>query len=327
MANHIIFGGSGFTGRYLCEALSQRGAQTILCDIKAPDFALPAGSRFIKVDLTDAQSLAGIPVANDDFVYNLAARQFHDSVPTKNQDAWFGEVNVKGTANLLDWMQKHSLSRLVALSTDMVYGIPQQVPVPPSHVRNPLGPYGRSKLRAEDLCKEARNNGMQVTILRPRMIVGPGRLGVLVKLFSLMEKNLPVPMIGNGRNHYQMISVHDVVSAILASLDAGFPNIELNLGSHNPPSVRALLEKSIHQANSRSRVLATPGLPLKWVLSLLEKLGHPLLHKEQYSIADLNYLVDIGPTTKALGWSPQYSDIDMLYRAYEEYRVTRTKKH
>lgn len=326
MAKHIVLGGSGFTGRHLSEELGKRGEPTLLCDIKAPEFPLPKGVSFLLVDITKPETLAAIPASPGDTVYNLAARQFHDKVPSKNQDEWFGEVNVEGTSNLLQWMQANSLDRLVALSTDMVYGVPQTVPVPPSHPRNPLGPYGRSKLRAEDLCAQARTRGVHITILRPRMIVGPGRLGVLVKLFALMERNLPVPMIGNGRNHYQMISVHDVVSAIIAAVDAGLPNVELNLGSNNPPTVRSLLQESIRRANSRSLVLGTPGRPLKWVLSGLEKLGKPLLHREQYGIADLNYLVDIEPTQRTINWSPRYSDVDMLAQAFDEYRVMGTRQ-
>ncbi len=320
MVNHIIFGGSGFTGRHLSQALSTRGEVQLLCDIEEPSFPLPLGAKFLQVDITKPQQLAAIPAGREDIVYNLAARQFHNRVPTVNQDAWFNAVNVKGTENILHWMAGHSAHKLITLSTDMVYGVPQKLPVPPSHPRNPLGPYGRSKLRAEDLCTQMRKSGASITVLRPRMIVGPGRLGILIKLFDLMRRNLPIPMIGNGKNHYQMISVHDVITAILASTDAGFPNIELNLGSSNPPTVRDLLEESIRLAHSNSRVFATPARPLKWVLAALERLGHPLLHREQYGIADINYLVDIEPTRLAIGWSPKYSDTDMLFQAYEEYR-------
>jgi nucleoside-diphosphate-sugar epimerase len=321
VTRHIVFGGSGFTGRHLCEAISSRGGQTILCDERVPAFPLPDGATFRHVDITVPQTFDPGSGSAGDIVYNLAARQFHNQVPARNQDEWFAEVNARGTENILEWMSRHDVRKLVALSTDMVYGIPIATPVAPNHPRNPLGPYGRSKRMAEDLCIKARAVGMQVSILRPRMIIGPGRLGVLVKLFKLIERGLPVPLIGNGKNYYQMISVYDVVSAIVACTDAGVPNVELNLGSSSPPTVRDLLEESISRAKSGSHVISTPASAVKWVLALLEKLGRPLLHKEQFSIADVDFLVDIEATRVALGWEPRYSDADMLYAAYAEYKA------
>ena len=159
--------------------------------------------------------------------------------------------------------------------------------------KNPLGPYGRSKAASEELCERARAKGYRITILRPRMIVGPGRFGILVKLFRLMDRGLPVPMIGNGHNRYQMIAVEDVVSAILASVEKGFPPVALNLGSGEAPPVRDLLRNTIRRIGSRSIVVPVPAAPLKVALSSLEKLGMPLLHREQYRIADINYVVDM----------------------------------
>lgn len=317
---HFVFGGAGFTGRYLVESLAAEGSSVVICDIASPDFPLPAGVRFVALDVTRAGDFETLRASEDDVTYNLAARQFHNAVPITNQDAWFDEVNVAGTANILAWMARHGLTRLVALSTDMVYGFPERLPVGPDHPRHPLGPYGRSKAKSEDLCVKARRQGMQVTIMRPRMIVGPGRLGVLVKLFKLIERSLPVPLIGNGRNHYQMISVHDVVSAIRCAERKDFPNTTLNLGSDNPPQVRELLGNTIKQAGSRSVLVPTPAKPLKFVLATLERLGKPLLHREQYSIADINYLVDIEPTKRELDWQPAYSDSDMLVEAFRLYQ-------
>ena len=71
--------------------------------------------------------------------------------------------------------------------------------------------------------------------------------------------NLPVPTIGNGKNHYQMISVFDCVSAILCAIDKGLPNKEYNLGSKNSPDIRTLLKGVIASAHSHSVVIPTPG--------------------------------------------------------------------
>lgn len=155
------------------------------------------------------------------------------------------------------------------------------------------------------------------------MIVGPGRFGILIKLFKLMDMGLPVPTIGSGRNRYQMISVEDVADAILASVEHGFPQQAFNLGSGAAPPVRQLLKNTIRRTGSRSSVLPVPARPLKWLLAALEKVGLPVLHREQYLIADLRYVVDISQGQQVLGWSPSRNDEDMLVEAYTYYKSLR----
>ncbi len=252
MTKHIVIGGSGFTGSHLVRTLLAQGQQVQTVDL----LPLPAefSGRVVhhQLDILDTAALSRVPLDEGDVVHHLAARQFHNAVPAKEQDAWFAEVNVTGTANVLKWMRKLRQPRLIYTSTDMVYGLPESLPVPPTHRRNPLGPYGRSKAASEQLCEQARTEGYLITVLRPRMIVGPGRFGILIKLFRLMDLGLPVPTIGSGRNRYQMIAVEDVVSAILAAGEKGFPAVALSLGSGDAPPVRQLLRNTIKRIGSRS---------------------------------------------------------------------------
>lgn len=152
------------------------------------------------------------------------------------------------------------------------------------------------------------------------MISGPGRLGILVKLFKLIDMNLPVPTIGNGRNHYQMISVFDCVSAILAAIEKGVPNKEYNLGSAESPDITTLLRGVIKTAGSRSFVIHTPGKLVKFVLKILDNIGLTVMYPEQFMIADEEYILDISETEKDLGWKPKYNDEDMLVQAYKMYK-------
>lgn len=316
---HVILGGGGFTGRVLAEHLAGRGQAVLVVDHPDRPFQLPAGVARLAADLADPAQVARIPLSPADTVHHLAARQFHGAVPRHGRDAWFAAVNVAGTAHVLEHMERRLCRRMVYFSTDMVYGVPQRLPVPPDHPLCPLGPYGASKLAAEDLCRSARGRGFAITIFRPRMIVGPGRLGVLARLFTLIRRHLPVPLIGPGTNQYQMVSVFDCVAAVEAALAAGLPNGDYNLGSADPPPVRDLLAGIIRRAGSRSRLLPTPAEPLKAVLAALDGAGLTVLHPEQFRIADLDYLVDTLPTTRDLGWIPRHDDRDMLSAAYQEF--------
>ncbi len=161
---------------------------------------------------------------------------------------------------------------------------------------------------------------MNITIFRPRMINGPGRLGILIKLFKLIDWNLPVPTIGNGKNHYQMISVFDCVDAILCAIEKGIPNKEYNLGSKDSPNITTLLKGVVKSAGSHSIVIHTPGKLVKWALGILDNIGLTIMYPEQFMIADEEYVLDISETEKDLGWSPKYNDEDMLKEAYRIYR-------
>jgi dTDP-glucose 4,6-dehydratase len=320
---HVITGGLGFTGRYLTEELVRRGDEIVVFDQERWDAAQPQGVRFVRGDITDPAALKGIGFKPGDVVHHLAARQFHGNVPHRARDPWFNAVNVEGTKHLLEAMHEGGATELVFFSTDMVYGLPDCSPIPPSHPRRPLGPYGRSKCAAEDLIAAGALRGLRATVFRPRLIVGAGRLGVLAKLFRLIEAGRPVPLIGDGRNRYQMVSVHDCVAAALRAVDAGLPAGPFNLGSQDPPTVRDLLQGLIDTVGSRSRLLPTPAGAVKLTLSLLDRVGLTLLHAEQYMIADRDCVLDVSETQARLAFTPLRGDREMLLAAYEEYRSGR----
>ena len=147
------------------------------------------------------------------------------------------------------------------------------------------------------------------------------KLGILSKLFKLIDLNLPVPLIGNGRNPYQFISVFDCASACVAAWKAGFPNKVYNLGSANPPSIRELLGNLIREANSYSILVPTPAPLVKFALNSLDFINMPLMDPEQYLIADEVCILSTEALQSDTGWAPEYRDDDMLNAAYREYRA------
>ena len=317
---YVIVGGAGFVGYHLIEELLHTENEIAVIDIK-PTERLEVEHYLI--DIRDKKSLLDFSFRHDDIVVHLAATQYHERVPRQGRKEYFFDINCKGTENLLEAMAEQQCRRLIFFSTDMTYGKPQYLPVDTQHQQVPFGPYGASKKEAERLCHEFRKKGFQITIFRPRMILGPGRLGVLVKLFKLMDYGLPIPLIGNGTNCYQMVSVRDCVDAVIRAVDKKIPNGEYNLGSANPPTVYQLLHDLIQRTGSKSFLLRTNGKLVKSALAFLGALRIELLYKEQYEIADENYIVDIQHTEDDLCWVPKDSDEDMLLSAYEYYKNMR----
>ncbi|RWX68259.1 NAD(P)-dependent oxidoreductase [Mesorhizobium sp. M2A.F.Ca.ET.039.01.1.1] len=318
---HVIFGGDGFVGRHLAPKLVADGETVVVADIVKSDLPHYRSMRFITCDVTDPAPVAAVGLKADDMVYNLSAKMLSPiQVRAKRHDFFF-PVNFHGTENIIQAMDKAGASKLVHYTTDMIYGHTVVLPMTEDHPVAPLGEYGLSKLKTEELAAEWRKRGMSISLFRPRLIIGPGRLGILEKLFKLIDWNLPVPMIGSGRNPYQFISVFDCAEAARAAWKAGVPNEAYNLGSLNPPPVRKLLGDLICHAGSKSILLPTPGWAVKRTLDLLDLLNMPIMDPEQYLIADEECVLDVSKAERQLGWVPQYRDEDMLIAAYSEYRA------
>ena len=318
---HVIFGGDGFVGRHLAPKLLADGEEVIVADIVKSDLAHYRQARFVTCDVTDRDSVANVAIRADDMVYNLSAKMLSPiQVRAKRHDFFF-PVNYHGTENIIRVMDRVGARRLVHFTTDMIYGHTVTYPMTEDHPVAPLGEYGLSKLKTEELAAEWREKGMSISLFRPRLIIGPGRLGILEKLFKLIDWNLPVPMIGSGKNPYQFISVFDCAEAARLAWKAGVPNEAYNLGSLNPPPVRKLLGELIRHAGSKSVLIPTPGWAVKRTLDLLDLLNMPIMDPEQYLIADEECVLDVSKGKRDLGWVPQYRDEDMLIAAYSEYRA------
>ena len=320
MSRWVLIGGAGLTGLKIAEELIEMNiskSNIIIADLKNSLSKINLQVALIECDI----SKNIIPkFKKDDVIIHLAARQYHTKIPKRNQLAWFREVNVVGTKNIINQCIKFNVKGLVYFSTDMVYGIPNYIPLNSAHPKTPIGPYGKSKLEAEMICIESRKRGLPITILRPRLIMGKGRLGIMEKLFKAISLNRPVPLIGRGNNCYQMVSVEDCSKAAILSVKYNFPNCELNLGSEVGPNIKKLLNFLIHTVNSKSILIPLPAFPLKIILTILEKMGLPILHKEQYKIADKNYIVDISDTYSKIRWKPKQSDTDMIVEAYKHWK-------
>ncbi|MEQ8297213.1 MAG: NAD(P)-dependent oxidoreductase [Nitratireductor sp.] len=320
---HVIFGGDGFVGRHLAPKLLAEGQEVIVADIVRSELPHYGQAQFIHCDVTDKASVAAVGLKADDMVYNLSAKMLSPIQVRAKRHDFFWPVNYHGTENIIQEMDVKGCGRLVHFTTDMIYGHTFVWPQTEDHPANPLGEYGLSKLKTEELAAEWRARGMKISLFRPRLIIGPGRLGILEKLFKLVDLNLPVPMIGSGRNPYQFISVFDCAEAARLGWKAGVPNEAYNLGSLNPPPVRKLLGDLVRHAGSKSFLLPTPGWAVKRTLDFLDLINLPLMDPEQYLIADEMCVLDVSKGERELGWVPAYNDGDMLIAAYDEYRAKR----
>lgn len=323
---HIIFGGDGFVGRHLAERLVHDGEEVLVADIAKSDLPHYARARFVHCDVTNPDDVMKVDIGPDDMVYNMAAKMLSPLQVRSKRWQFFWPVNYYGAENIMKATAKSGANRLVQFTTDMIYGHTVMSPQTEAHPAKPLGEYGKSKWATEQLAAEWRKQGMNISIFRPRLIIGPGRLGILEKLFKLIDANLPVPMIGSGKNPYQFISVFDCAEAARLAWKGGVPNEAYNLGSDNPPSVKKLLGDLIVHAGSKSFLLPTPAFAVKATLAAFDFVNLPIMDPEQYLIADEMCIRETGKLKSELGWKAEYNDGAMLIAAYDEYRAKKAGK-
>src|SRR5918997_845719 len=190
MRTVLITGGSGYFGTLLAASALARGDRVRTFDLNPP--ADGSDVEFVQGDVRDRDAVAKACQGVDVVLHNVA------QVPLAKDRALFDSVNVGGTANLLVAARAAGVAKVVHTSSSAVFGIPESNPVTEDTPPRPLEAYGRAKLRAEALCREAAGGGLDVTIVRPRTILGHGRLGIMAILFEFVAEGAPVYVLGRS---------------------------------------------------------------------------------------------------------------------------------
>ena len=129
---------------------------------------------------------------------------------------------------------------------------------------------------------------LNVCILRPRVVIGPGRLGIFQVFFKRILQNKNIYLIGSGSNYFQFTNVNDFVDAIIKAVNLK-KSLILNIGSNDKITTYKLIKLLIKKAGSKSKIIKTPVFLIKFILATLERFGLSPLTKEQYLIADKNF--------------------------------------
>ncbi len=180
---------------------------------------------------------------------------FHNvaQVPLARDRHLLRSVNVGGTQVLLDACAAADVAKVVHTSSSAVFGVPETNPVLPTTVPKPQEPYGQAKLAAEWACLRAAAGGLDVTIVRPRTILGHGRLGIFGILFDwVADGNDPI-VLGDGSNRYQFVHADDLASACLLAAARPGP-VVFNVGTDRFGTMAEALTHLCAHAGSGARV-------------------------------------------------------------------------
>jgi nucleoside-diphosphate-sugar epimerase len=310
-----VTGAAGFLGYHLCKALSSRFEAIIGIDVAPFERSeYPHNVRFVNVDVRDDRSLKDALNDCDMVIHGAAALPLW-----KKEDIY--TTNVQGTRNVLEAAVAHGIERVVFVSSTAVYGVPKKHPIYEIDPLVGVGPYGETKIEAEKLCVEYQKRGLCVPIIRPKTFIGMGRLGVFQILYDWVHSGKRIPIIGNGRNRYQLLEVEDLVSAIylLLTLPEQKVNDVFNVGAKVFMTVYEDVTALCEYSGNGARVLPIPSLVAKPILTLLWMFDLSPLYRWVYGTADTNSFVSIDKAEQMLGWSPRFSNKDALIRSYQWY--------
>jgi len=158
-----------------------------------------------------------------------------------------------------------------------------------------------------------------VPVLRPKSFIGPERLGVFGLFYEWAQDGKNFPLLGSGRNRYQLLDVEDLCEAIFLSLTvpAERANDTFNIGAKEFATMREDYQAVLDHAGHHKRVIGLPAAPAIWTLRLLEALKLSPLYKWVYETAAQDSFVSIEKAEKKLGYRPRYSNQQALLRNYE----------
>jgi nucleoside-diphosphate-sugar epimerase len=271
---------------------------------------------FVEGDVRNREALRRACEGVDVVLHNVA------QVPLAKDRALFDSVNVTGTANVLVAAREAGAAKVVSTSSSAVFGIPERNPVTEDTPPRPLEAYGRAKLRAEALCREAVEVGLDVTIIRPRTILGHGRLGIMAVLFEFVAEGAPVFVLGGGGNRYQFVHAADLADACLRAGDRPGPAV-YNIGTTEFGTMRETLQALVDHAGTGSQVRSLPAAPAALAMRLAAQAGQAPFAPYHWLLYGQSLWFDTTRAQEELGWSPQHGNADMVIESYEWFLANR----
>jgi len=285
----LITGVHGFVGSNLVTSLSKEH------DIYGLDIIAPEKEGIIKTYSWEDLDAGNVPEV--DAIVHLAGKA-HD---TKNQAAAevYFKVNTGLTQKIYDYFLKSTAKKFVFFSTakaaaDKVDGVLTEDVVP-----SPVGPYGESKIKAEEYILSHMPSDKDVYIFRPCMIHGPGNEGNLNLLYNVVRKGIPWPL-GAFENRRTFTSVENICFAVNGVLTRDVESGIYNMGDDEALSTNELIEEICKSLGKKAHIWKLP----KGMMNGFAKLGgwlHLPLNPERLRKLTESYISSNSKIKKALG--------------------------
>jgi len=299
----LLTGASGFLGKNLGATLVAQNHLVLgvvrNTSLKSEHMRL---AHIVNIDgTTDWKEIA---VGCEAVIHTAARVHIQQKAHSPQTDNLYHSLNIDGTLNLARQAAAYGVRRFIFISTIKVNGERTTLghPFRVTDVPNPQDPYGVSKLEAEIGLREiAQQTGMEVVIIRPPLIYGPGVKGNFQTLLNLVSKRAPLPFGGITSNRRSFVGLDNLISLITVCLSHPSAANQTFLVSDNEDVSTAELLIRLGKAVNRSvLLLPIPLVCLNWLFKLLQK-------PDAFEKIAGTLQVDISATCSRLGWQPEVS--------------------
>ena len=297
----LLTGATGFLGKHLGAKLYENPDFSVKAAVRkyAEDLSIPQSDQCLINDI-NSETKWEAALKGCDRAVHMAARVHVMKEDASDPLAEFRRINVDGTLNLARQAADQGIKRFVFVSSIKVNGekTSRGFSYTTDVAEIPKDPYGLSKYEAEEGLKEiAVNTGMEVVIIRPPMIYGPGVKGNFQRLVNLINKGYPLPLahINNKRSFVSIYNLCDLIQCCLIHPAAA--NQTFLVSDNEDLSTSELLQKMAEALEIKPHLFWFPKGVLKFSASVLGKGG------EISRLVD-SLQVDISDTMDKLNWKP-----------------------
>lgn len=312
----LVTGAAGFVGAALCRELANRGL-AVLGVVRRAGTAPAACLERVVPDIGPDTQWGGL-LEGVDAIVHLAARVHVMRDSSADPASAFRRVNTLGTLALARAAADAGVTRFVFSSTIKVLGesTPERAfcdDTPPA----PQDPYSVSKWEAEQgLWQIVAEGAMQVVVIRPPLVYGPGAKGNVLRLIRLCDLGLPLPFDGidNRRSMIYLGNLIDVAALCLTHPAA--PGHAYVVRDGEDLSTSELIRRIASALGRRAMLVPVPPGPMRWLARCFGK------EAEVRRLLD-SLAVDDGRIRQELGWSPPFGVDDGLAATIAAYRAGR----
>ncbi len=321
--NVLVTGATGLVGSHLTAMLLDRG-DDVRALVRAPERAralADQGAALAQGDLRRPEGLPGA-VAGIDTVYHCAGQV---ALPYEGDRTQILQINVEGTANLLDACSKAGVRRFVMASSVAVYGETTEEHVTEDHPIQPSGAYAESKALAERVVGNYAGD-FETVIVRPCVIYGPGDRNFLPMFFDKLPSGF-LPLVAGGHQPLDMVYTSDVAQAlILAGTSDQAAGEAYNVTDGQRHTVRELFELFGELSKRGLRTVSVPyalAYGFAWLASAWGRVrqadAEPLVTPESVRVLTYPHHYDISKICDELGFRPKVPIEDGMRRTVEWY--------
>ena len=304
----LVTGATGFVGSALCRRLKANGHE-VTAFVRSPGKLAERGiavDHMVEGEITDRKAVEQA-VRGAEVVFGVAATFREPQL----SDERYRAVNVGGTRNLLEAARRHGARRVVHCSTVGIHGNVSGPPIDEEAPLRPDGIYEATKAEADQLARRyAQEHGLDVVVLRPTPIYGPGDTRLL-KLFKLAGKRRLL-MLGKGSARYHLVHVDDLAQAfLLAASRQGIAGQAFIVGGDEKPTLLELIhELGVALGVNQQQVFRLPALPVRLLAHGCELVARPLgisppIYRRRVDFFTNNRDYDISKARRMLAFRPR----------------------